>query len=104
MWAGSLTERLDPKEAIPDYMASLTPNLQKGEDGSKFISKMVLKPYEEMYIIRDLFYRAHWHTVHCRLNRLDPKGFHWEAIMERRRALAWIMDVEEDWDNVEMST
>ena len=62
MWAGNLAKNLEPKEPVPDYMASLTPDLQKNEDGSKFTLKMTIRNYDELYEMRDLYYRAHWHT------------------------------------------
>jgi uncharacterized protein DUF4272 len=104
MWANSLADSLELKEPVPNYMASLTPDLQKNEDGSKFTTKMALRNYEELYGMRDLYYRAHWQTEDCRLKNLDPKGFNGGIIMERRRVLEWIMDPGADWDNVDLST
>jgi hypothetical protein len=96
MWAGSMADDLQLKEHAPDHMSSLSPDLQKNEDGSKFTTKMAVRNYEELYVMRDLYFRAHWHTEECRLKNLDAKGFDGEIIMERRRALEWIMDPDED--------
>jgi hypothetical protein len=52
----------------------------------------------------DLLYRAHWFARDGQLNQYQTKGFNIDAIMERRKALEWLLNLEYDWDNVDMST
>jgi hypothetical protein len=52
----------------------------------------------------DLYYRLHWWTRNSQLTGKDTSVVRLDIIMERRKALEWIMDPTCDWDNVEMST
>jgi hypothetical protein len=65
---------------------------------------MRLRPSDELFRMLDLYYRLHWWTRNSQLTGKDTSVVRLDIIMERRKALEWIMDPTCDWDNVEMST
>ena len=103
-WAGSLIDQLPFDKPVGDNLASLSPNLQKNEDGSKFLKRMRMRPHEELFRVLDLYYRLHWWTRNAQLRGQQTGHVSIDIIMERRKALEWVLNAEDDWDNVEMST
>jgi hypothetical protein len=104
VWAGQLVPSLPFDEGVGYVLASLCPALQRNEDGSKFSNKMRLRPRDELFQMLDLYYRLHWWTRNAQLSGQDTGIVRLDIIMERRKALEWIMDPACDWDSVEMST
>lgn len=103
-WVGSLIDDLPFNEPVADTLASLCPNLQQDEDGSKFSKSMRLRPPVELLRMLDLYYRLHWWTRNAHLTGQDTGDVRLDFIMERRRALEWVMDPDRDWDDVDLST
>ncbi|MCW3062787.1 MAG: hypothetical protein JWQ02_4608 [Capsulimonas sp.] len=104
IWAGGLTGDIPIDAPVSNTMASLLPNLQKNESSAAFTRKVRLRPYTELYPMLDLYYRAHWSTENARLHGGSSGKISGDIIMERRKALEWLMDSTSDWDDVEMST
>jgi hypothetical protein len=52
----------------------------------------------------DLYFRLHWWTRDGQLNGYETGDVRLDIIMERRKALEWVLDDSCDWDNVELST
>ncbi len=73
------------------------------EDPSDFIASAKLRPFDEIYREADLHYRLHWAARSSRLGNVEsPVGE--GLIRERRKALDWVVGVEEDWDEVPADT
>jgi hypothetical protein len=104
LWVGNLIEDLAFDQPIQNYMASLCPALQHNEDGSKFANMMKIRSHDELFRMLDLYYRLHWWTRDAKLNGYDTGDVSLDIIMERRKALEWVLDDSCDWDNVELST
>lgn len=104
VWAGSLINKLPFDQGVQNSLASLCPNLQRNEDGSKFKKNMRLRSHEELYRMLDLYYRLHWWTRNAQLTNQKTGKVSIDIIMERRKVLEWIMDGSCDWDSVELST
>lgn len=104
MWAGGLTPDLSIDTYIPDTMASLLPDLEKNEDGTKLTRTMRLRPSGELFQMLDLYFRAHWYTEDGRINGYDMGSISGDVVMERRKALEWLMDAASDWDDIAMNT
>jgi hypothetical protein len=102
--ATGLVEEMAFDRGVEDFMAGLSPNLQKNEDGSKFRLRMKLRPYAELFAMRDLAYRFHWWTRDAGLKGEDTGEVNPDSVMERRKALEWILDRQSDWDDMELST
>jgi hypothetical protein len=104
-WAGRLIDDLPFDQAVGNNLASLCPALQRNEDGSKLSKKMRLRSRDELFRMLDLHYRLHWWTRNAQLTGQETGVVRLDIIMERRKALEWLMDAEKcDWDSVETST
>jgi hypothetical protein len=104
MWVGGLIDDLPIDRCVEDYMIKLCPNLEKGENNSKFKRKMKIRTEDELYKKLDLYYRAHWYTEDGRINNYPTGEINGDIIMERRKALEWIYNNGFDWDDVELGT
>jgi hypothetical protein len=102
VWAGHLIDDLPFNEGVGSVLASLCPALQQNEDGSKLSKKMRLRSYEELFRMLDLHFRLHWWALQRTGNASGVVSL--DIIMERRKALEWVMDPTCDWDNVVMNT
>ncbi|MCL1993102.1 MAG: DUF4272 domain-containing protein [Spirochaetes bacterium] len=104
MWAGSLIDDLPIDNPVEDRMAKLCPNLEKGEGDSKFRGKMKVRPKDEIFKKLDLYFRAHWYTRNGLLNNYPTGKMDDGVILERRKALEWLIDSTLDWDDVPLNT
>ncbi|MEZ4442665.1 MAG: DUF4272 domain-containing protein [Polyangiaceae bacterium] len=104
MWAGSLISAMPFDESVGDGMAALCPNLERGEGPEKFSQHMRLRPSDELFAELDLYFRLHWWTRDANLNGYDTGSVKLSVIMERRKALEWILDPTCDWDHVPDNT
>jgi hypothetical protein len=104
LWATRMVEEMPFDRGVEDFMASLCPNLQLNEDGTKFRREMKLRSYPELYAMRDLSYRFHWWTRNAQLIGEDTGDVRLDIVMERRKALEWILDREADWDDMALCT
>lgn len=73
------------------------------EDPSKFIGGATIRPIDEIYAQADLHYRLHWAARNARLTGSES-SLHEGRIGERRRALDWVIGVEENWDEISGDT
>ncbi len=103
MWIGGLVEGLSPEGPIPE-LVDLSPDIEFGEDGSKYADRMRRRPYGELYAMLDLFYLAHWSARDARLAGDHDGPLDEGVVMERRKALEWALDDEMDWDDVDQNT
>lgn len=104
VWVGGLIKDLPFDEGVNDSLASLSPNLQHNEDGSKYAHKMRLRSRDEIFRMLDLYYRLHWWTRNAQLTGQETGKVQLDIIMERRKALDWVMDPTCDWDSVRQET
>ena len=103
MWATKMIESLNAEDFVGDNIALLLPNLQDEEDNTKIEEIEDLRTELEIYTMLDYYYRLHWYCVDERLNGKEPK-LNEGLVYERRKALEWIFNRTDDWDDVEMST
>jgi hypothetical protein len=104
MWVGSLIDELDFCKPVEDDMATLVPDLQQNEAGSKFSEKMRIRPHWELFWMLDLYYRVHWYARDGQINGYSTGNVSVGIAMERRKALEWVMDSSSDWDDIDLST
>jgi hypothetical protein len=106
MWVLSFTNNFDIfKPADTNHMSNIfSKNL-----------KANLRANEVIYKMLDLYYRLHWLCVNESLktgnspyipdiNLSTGKTIYGSLIMERRKALTWVMHSGMDWDHVDMNT
>lgn len=103
MWIIELIDDLEAEEFVGDNMALLLPNLEEGETNKKLDDLHKIRPAMEIYEMLDYYYRLHWYCVDERINGREAK-LNEGVIYERRKAIEWAFNRENDWDNVEMST
>lgn len=105
MWAVGKFDNLDLDAQVPNNLAQCFPSLREFEPAGDFSSGIVVRPYVELYEMRDLYFRAHWYVRHARhTGRKTVYPFIQDVVMERRHALEWVADSTTDWDDVDMST
>ncbi|SHG20352.1 DUF4272 domain-containing protein [Pedobacter caeni] len=103
MWLTGMVDKLEAEKHVGDNMASLLPNLEDGDTNEKLDSIQDIRPELEIYTMLDYYYRLHWYCVDERLNGREPK-LNEGQVYERRRALEWVFNRANDWDDVEMGT
>jgi hypothetical protein len=104
-WAGRLIPELRIDQDVGDNLASLLPDIEHGESAGDFSRTFVLRPFDEIYQMLDLYFRAHWYARDGQLNGYPTGVFNPDIIMERRKALEWIADTTIlDWDETPDST
>ena len=103
LWVTKMIDKLDAETHVGDNLALLVPNLQKGEDNQKIENIKEIRSEIEIYTMLDYYFRLHWYCVDERLIGKQAK-LNEGQIYERRKSLEWVNNIENDWDNVEMST
>ena len=104
IWVMNKFGELDFPYPIPDDMIDYCPNLQKEEGPEKLTKDIKIRSFEEIYKMRDVYYRAMWSCRHYQLKNEPHENFNMSIIMERRRALSWCLDNESDWDDIPQGT
>ncbi len=99
-WAFQLAD-LNHFQHCDDDLSSRFP--KPFHDPSSFITEIQLRPIEELFRMADLHYRMHWIAREARLHG-QPCQLHEGIIAERRKALDWIIGVEDNWDEMPMDT
>lgn len=102
-WATNLINELPITEEVGDELADLSPGLHLNEDGRKYIDKMSLRPYHELYQMLDLYYRVHWWLNDAAKANEPVVHIALGTIIQRRIALEWIMNANVHWDAVDVS-
>lgn len=103
MWVGGLADDLPIDRCVPDDMVTMVPNLKKNEDGSKF-GRFQLRSYDQMFRKLDLYFRLHWYARNGALTRTPTPPVDHGVVVERRKALEWVLDRDHDWDHVNLNT
>lgn len=102
-WSLNVVPDLDFSKPCSDDFVKLLPDLKKDEAGAAFRGKASLRDSEEVVAKCDLAYCLHWGVVHAGLTRKLKKAIKPYVIVERRRALEWLLS-EESWDEVPLDT
>ena len=64
-----------------------------------------LRQPSEILDMVDLYYNYHWACVDHRINPITNCGeLNEEVVMERRKALEWIISKEKDWSDISLDT
>ncbi len=104
IWVMNKFDNLNLTEHIPDNMIEYCPIISKGEGPEKFTKNTNIRTFDDIYKMRDFYYRAMWSCRNALLNNKPHENFNMSLIMERRRALTWCLDRSSDWDNIEQDT
>jgi len=104
LWAGGFTEDLSLGSAMTEKLAEEPPDIAMNQGIAGFARLFRLRPYEELFAQLDFYYRAQWYAVDCGIRGKNPGPFDEEVILERRKALEWMLDPECEWDSPELGT
>ncbi len=105
LWALGFVEELEyPDSLCEASMVGITMTATGGYENFFYDSNV--RSAEDILDQADLIYRYHWACTDCRINELEtPSGINEEVIMERHRALNWLINYEDqEWDDVTMDT
>ena len=103
-WASGNVENLDFNKPVGNELASLMPNLRVNESGEAFMNRAKLRPRLELFRMTDLYYRLHWWTKTAQLHGKPSGDVSLDIVLERRKALEWLLNDNGDWDDVDLST
>ncbi len=104
VWSLGMAPKLDFAKPCPNDLVQMFPNLKTGEGSSAFRGRAQRRSTEELLAAADLAYCLHWAIADSSLRGGDVPGRvpAW-VIVERRRALEWVLS-DEDWDEVPLDT
>ena len=101
LWTLGLIDEIEFPDVLvdPDSVTSLVSSC---DNYKEFIENCELRDVEDVLDLADLTYRYNWYCVESRINDDEPI-INPEIVMERHRALNWLLSNEE-WDKVEIET
>jgi hypothetical protein len=104
VWVLGFVNVLDFSTYCQPVLASLFPNVRAGETSDSFKHRAALRRSEDIVKAIDLAYCIHWAVRDATVNGRSVVGsVPPYVVVERRRALEWIIG-EEDWENVALDT
>ena len=104
LWALGGLDRMSLDEPCPDDIVSKVPNLKTMDSSAAFRVDLKLRPIAELMATADLAYCNHWGRRDENLMKRNTQSQMAEReIMERRRALDWLIQ-DEDWYTMSLDT
>lgn len=103
-WSLGLVPILDFAETCHDNFVSHLPDLKISQSSEALRSKVVMQPIDARMAACDLSYCLHWSIREAELCNLTVPGtVSSYVIIERRRALEWLIGSEQ-WEDVTLDT
>ncbi len=103
-WAMSLFPSMNFDQPCPDDLVHIMPDLKVCETAESFRSRLSLRDTAEIFEMADLAYCLSWAARDSQLNgKSFPKQIEVGALMERRKALEWLI-CNELWYEVSLDT
>jgi hypothetical protein len=103
LWSLGYLPELHPPDAIANVPREAAIFADKGPQ--HFAPDARLRPLHEILDQADLYYRLHWAAIALRLKGASSPNADEEIIMERHRALNWLIRyMGQSWDNVTTDT
>ena len=79
--------------------------LSEKADCNEFKKSCRLRSIEEILDMTDLYFRYHWACVEKRLKPETQTGnLNPDVVIERRKALEWVISDEYDWNDIALNT
>jgi len=104
LWALGFSKNLSFPGEICD-VSGLVKILAATPSFEKFYKNSKLRDKEEILDEADLIYRYDWACVDARINGLDIDKLNSGVVLERHRALNWLINyMEQEWDNISTDT
>lgn len=103
LWALGYLAELNPPDTLVNVAREGVIFVDKGPQ--HFAPDARLRPLHEILDQADLYYRLHWAAIHLRLKGTPNPNANEEIVMERHRALNWLIRyLDQSWDNVTTDT
>ena len=103
-WLFNRIETLDFTRPCEDNLVALYPDLLTEQSSSEWRRGNKLRAQEEILQANDLAYCLHWSLNESVINkRKHPSRIKPVVIVERRRALEWVLG-QDNWDDVALDT
>ncbi|WP_294120690.1 DUF4272 domain-containing protein [Sphingomonas sp.] len=103
-WALGVIEAVNLWKPCPDDLVLKLPNVKVAPSTTELRGSLALRSLEEIAGAADLAYCLHWAVRDARLSgRAAPGDIEETEIMERRRALEWLIS-DEDWYAISLDT
>lgn len=83
----------------------VTALLSERADYNEFKKSCRLRSIDEILDMTDLYFRYHWACVEKRLKPETQTGnLNPDVVIERRKALEWVISDEYDWNDIALNT
>lgn len=102
-WSMGFLVDIDFRSVCPPTLVQIFPNLKVGRDSAEFRQRATLVADEDVAKKLDLAYCLHWATVETRLASRKSDVLAPSVIIERRRALEWLVS-NEDFEEISLDT
>jgi len=103
LWALGYLEKLQPPSELCNVADEAGVLWKSGQ--TRFVAGAKLRPLGAILDQTDLYYRLHWAAVELRLKGEEHPAANEEIIMERHRALNWLVRyMDQEWDDVTTDT
>jgi hypothetical protein len=97
LWAVGIVKVMEypSKESnVSIYLKFVPPDINIKD----FVENIRLRNELEVFQELDYYYNLHW------IGKRNVNGLNMSVILERRKALEWIVDENADWDDIDLST
>lgn len=103
-WALGVVKSMHFDSVCDNTLIKLFPDIKNGKSSSEYRDQSQLRSIEEILSVCDLAYCLHWAVRDADVNNRDLPGcVASHVIVERRRALEWMLTTK-DWDEVSLDT
>lgn len=103
-WAMGIANELNFAKDCDNRFVMMLPNLKQSQSSADFRKKANPRPLEQVVAACDLAYCLHWAIRQSELvDKRSPGNLKPYVVVERRRALEWLLS-KEAWDDVPLDT
>jgi len=103
-WVGEKHDNLTLNTGVESSLAGMLPNFHEEQPAESFITSFCSRKQVDVFEKLDMFYRAHWFARNNELSGKESSLVDLSIIMERRKALEWVSDSHEQWDDISLHT
>jgi len=103
-WAIGIVQKFNFWEDSDSRFVNLLPNLKVSQSSTEWRRKARLRSSDEIIAACDLSYCLHWAVRQAEIeNNPPPANLRSHLVVERRRALEWLLS-RENWDAISLDT
>lgn len=104
VWVLGLVDDIKMSDNICDCEKAIA-LLSEKADYNEFKKSCRLRSIDEILDMTDLYFRYHWACVEKRLKPETQTGnLNTDVVIERRKALEWVISDEYDWNDIALNT